>query len=170
MRVLVFLLIFLLIPFPALAWQSWQGRVVNVDDGDSITVLTPGNRQIRVRLYGIDCPERRQAFGNRARQATEKYVKGQTVEIQAMDIDSYERTVAVVYLPSGNSLNELLISEGLAWVYPQYCNVDFICDPLRRLEAAAKAGKRGLWADKNPVEPWNWRKQIRGAGNGSYYQ
>ena len=145
---------------PAIAAQEYS-KVISIADGDTITVLSPSEHQVRVRLYGIDCPEKGQAFGNRAKQATASAVHGVTVALQQMSIDRYDRIVAVVLMPGGESLNEHLVRDGLAWVYPQYCKNEEICAPLRRLEAEARAERRGLWRDKAPVPPWEWRKAKR---------
>jgi endonuclease YncB( thermonuclease family) len=138
---------------------SFTALVVSVADGDTITVLDSDKKQIKVCLYGIDCPERRQAYGNRARQATADAVMGRTVNIHPIETDRYGRTVAIVAAPGREMLNSWLVKEGLAWVYERYCNRADICDRLRELEQEARAGKAGLWADKEPVPPWEWRKR-----------
>ncbi|MDR1659822.1 MAG: thermonuclease family protein [Desulfovibrio sp.] len=140
------------------ASPSYQARVVSIQDGDSITLLDAGKRQVKIRLYGIDCPEKGQPYGNRARQATADAVMGKTVNVHPMDTDRYGRTVALVAAPGRESLNSWLVKSGLAWVYPQFCKRADVCDRLRELERAAKASKAGLWADKEPVAPWVWRK------------
>ncbi len=92
---------------------------MGVSDGDTITVLHSGKGE-RIRLHGIDCPEKRQAFGNRAKQFTSKLVFAKTVTVQPVDRDRYGRTVGVVLLPDGRSLNHELVSAGLAWMYRRY--------------------------------------------------
>jgi endonuclease YncB( thermonuclease family) len=149
-------LVVLLFAVPAFAWQA---RVVAVADGDTITVLDADNRQTKIRMYGIDCPERRQPYGNRARQATADAVMGKTVNIHPIETDRYGRTVALVAAPGREMLNSWLVKEGLAWVYPQFCKRADVCDRLKKLEQTARMGATGLWADKNPVPPWVWRKQ-----------
>ncbi len=91
--------------------QEFSGRVVGVADGDTITVLHNGKGE-RIRLNGIDCPEKRQAFGNRAKQFTSNLVFAKTVTVQAVDRDRYGRTVGVVLLPDGRSLNHELVRAG----------------------------------------------------------
>jgi endonuclease YncB( thermonuclease family) len=158
-KFLLFLLIvFLSATCPAFAWEA---KVIGVADGDTITVFTPDCRQVKIRLYGIDCPERRQAFGNRARQATQKLVDGKTVDVQSVETDRYGRTVGIVSISDGITLNESLVRDGFAWVYPQYCRLKELCDSLRLFEATAKANRLGLWEDKTPIKPWEWRKQPR---------
>ena len=159
LRPSIFLLCFLLFPLSAFA-QSAPARVIAVADGDTITVLTTTEQQIKIRLYGIDCPESKQAFGNRARQATSKAVAGKNVDILPIDEDRYGRTVALVFA-DGESLNEILVRDGMAWVYTAYCKQEAICEPLKELEKTARAQRNGLWADKAPVPPWEWRKESR---------
>ncbi len=83
---------------------------------------------------------------------------GKTVTVNVMDVDRYWRTVGEVVLPDGGSLNEGLVKAGLAWWYRRYAPED---GTLAQLEANAKAAKRGLWAEPNPVPPWEWRKRER---------
>ncbi len=106
--------------------QEFTGKVVGVSDGDTITVLHNGKGE-RIRLHGIDCPEKRQAFGKRAKQFTSKLVFGKTVTVQFVDRDRYGRTVGVVLLPDGRSLNHELVRAGLAWMYRRYTNDPISC-------------------------------------------
>ncbi len=108
----------------------------------------------RIRLHGIDCPEKRQAFGNKAKQFASGLVFGKTVTVNVLDVDRYGRTVGEVILPDGRVLNHELVQAGLAWWYRRYAPDD---GTLAQLEADAKAAKRGLWADAEPVPPWAWR-------------
>ena len=132
-RIALFLALYL--PFPAHASPPsiFPARVISIADGDSITVLTSDNRQIRVRLYGIDCPERKQPYGTRARQATADAVFGKEVNIHPIDTDRHGRTVALVAAPGREMLNSWLVKEGLAWVYPQFCKRADVCDRLKDL-------------------------------------
>ncbi len=94
--------------------------MVGVADGDTITVLHNGKGE-RIRLHGIDCPEKRQAFGKRAKQFTSTLVFGNTVTVQVLDRDRYGRTVAEVLLPDGRSLNRELVRAGLRVVVSAIC-------------------------------------------------
>ncbi len=107
----------------------------------------------RIRLHGVDCPEKRQAFGNRAKQFTSNLVFAKTVTVQVLDRDRYGRTVGVVLLPDGRSLNHELVRAGLAWMYRRYTNDQSLSD----LEEEARVARRGLWADPHAVPPWEWR-------------
>lgn len=153
-------ILLVLVSVSAYARSEFSGKVVRVADGDTITVLAPGNQQVKVRLYGIDCPEKRQAFGQRARQFTAGRVAGENVRVQVLDTDRYGRSVGVVYAYNGGNLNKELLSNGLAWVYTRYCKASF-CNDWKQEELRARRAKVGLWVDKTPIEPWEWRKTQR---------
>jgi micrococcal nuclease len=133
---------------------DFSGKVVRVADGDTIEVLV-NNRQVRVRLFGVDAPELHQPFGNRARQGTSELTFGKTVTVRVNRMDEYGRVVGEVILPDGASLNQELVRRGLAWWYRHYAPQD---KQLEALEAEARRAKRGLWADARPIEPWVWRQ------------
>lgn len=130
------------------------GRVIKVADGDTITVLTAARDQVRVRLASIDAPERGQPWGTRSREALAELVAGQEVTIEHTDTDRYGRVIGRVLLDTVD-INADQVASGWAWVYRQYSD-----DPeLRRLEAAARDEGLGLWADQDPVPPWEWRRR-----------
>jgi micrococcal nuclease len=140
------------------AWAAWSGKVVGVADGDTITVLRV-YEQVKIRLYGIDTPEKKQAFGNKAKRYTNAMIKGKSVRIVPVDQDKYGRTVALVYVDD-QCLNESLVRDGYAWVYRHYCHKDF-CRDWSELEGSARKNSQGLWADRNPTPPWEWRKESK---------
>jgi micrococcal nuclease len=133
---------------------GWEGKVVGVADGDTITVLHEGKGE-KVRLYGIDCPEKRQDFGQKARQFTSNMVFGKIVEVNTFDTDQYGRTVGTVIIGS-QCTNEELIKAGFAWVYTRYCKQPF-CIKWQNLENEAHKNKVGLWSMPNPTPPWEFR-------------
>lgn len=147
--------ILLLLPSLALAFP---GRVVHITDGDTVTVLTPDNTQVKVRLYGIDTPEKRQPFGARATEFAREMAALHDVDVRETDRDRYGRTVGIVTLPDGRTLNAELIRAGLAWVYVRYCRESF-CPAWADLERQAREARAGLWADPSPVPPWEWRRR-----------
>jgi endonuclease YncB( thermonuclease family) len=140
---------------PACWGQEFVGKVVGVSDGDTITVLRD-RTPIKIRLHGIDSPESRQDFGSRAKSVTSELAFNQVVKVQRRDTDRYGRTVAEVILPDGRSLNQEVVRQGMAWWYRRYAPHD---PTLSRLEAEARAAKRGLWSQPNPVPPWEWRSR-----------
>lgn len=129
-----------------------EGRVVRVRDGDSIVVLR-GGIGVEVRLDGIDCPELAQAFGRAAKGFTSGLVFGKPVRLVGKGKDRYDRELAEVLLPDGRSLNRVLVAAGLAWWYRKY-SAD---RSLEALEQTARTSRRGLWADPDPVPPWDFR-------------
>jgi endonuclease YncB( thermonuclease family) len=151
------LLLFILTATPALS-QVITGKVVSIADGDTITILDSSKTQHKIRLYGIDTPEKGQAFGNSAKKYTASLTAGKTVKVIAYDTDRYGRTVGVVMV-NGVNVNQSLIKAGYAWQYTQYCKESF-CKDWLQLEREAKASLRGLWAD-DPIAPWDWRKDKR---------
>lgn len=131
---------------------DFSGKVVGASDGDTITVLKD-REQVKVRLVEIDAPEKRQAFGNRSKQALSQLVHGKQVEIRDHGTDRYGRTLGRVY-QSGLDVNAEMVRRGMAWVYVKYAKDQ----GLYQIEAEAREQRRGLWADKEPVAPWEWRR------------
>jgi endonuclease YncB( thermonuclease family) len=139
---------------PAKDTRTWSGLVVGVSDGDRIMVLHKGKGE-KIRLYGIDAPDIGQAFGQRAKQFTFDTVYGKTIKVETRGKDRYSLTIGIVMV-NGESLNESLIQNGLAWVYQKYCKAAF-CENWLGLEIVARYDKIGLWSDPNPIPPWEFR-------------
>ncbi len=135
--------------------EVFSAHVVKVIDGDTLEVRYQG-RQLRVRLFGIDAPEWQQEFSHQAKEFARQRVEGQRVELQSKAWDKYGRLVALVHV-GGDSLNEELLREGLAWVHIYYCK-EPICRKWRQLEKEARMARRGLWKNDNPVPPWKWKQ------------
>ncbi|MCX5783443.1 MAG: thermonuclease family protein [Elusimicrobia bacterium] len=133
---------------------DFSGQVVSVSDGDTIEVLNRGKAE-RIRLYGIDCPEKSQAYGAKAKDFTSGLVSGKKVYVLAKDKDRYGRIVAEVRLVNGINLNRELVRNGYAWWYRQYAKERV----FEKLENEARLAKRGLWKDENPTPPWEYRKE-----------
>jgi endonuclease YncB( thermonuclease family) len=134
------------------------GQVVGVADGDTITVLDADKVQHKIRLAGIDAPEKKQAFGNRSKDSLSGMVFDKTVNVETEKRDRYGRRIGKV-LVNGQDVNLVQIERGMAWFYRQYQREQSPND--RKLyeaaEDAAMAGKRGLWRDTDPVAPWEFR-------------
>ncbi len=129
-----------------------EATCIKVADGDTIKVRLDDDSVENVRLYGVDCPERRQSFGERATEFTKDMVLGETVNISPVTTDKYGRTVAWVYV-DGKCLDKELLKAGLAWHYKEYAEEE----ELAILEEEARAKKIGLWQDPHPTPPWEWR-------------
>jgi len=126
-------------------------RVVNVLDGDSLRV-TDGDRELEVRLHGIDAPEYGQPGSAAAHAALRKLTRGGTLTLTPVTIDRFGRTVGELHR-DGQHLNRTLVAEGHAWVFRRFAE-----DPaLLRAEAQARAAERGLWGQPSPMPPWEWR-------------
>ena len=130
------------------------GSVVSVLDGDTIEVLH-NHRPERIRLSGIDCPEKGQAYGNNAKHAASKLVFGKEVTLQTHGKDRYGRTLADVFLPDGTNINQELVKDGWCWWYRKYAPGNTV---LEGLEKEAREARKGLWADPLPIPPWVYRK------------
>ena len=128
-------------------------RVVRVSDGDTFTGLDAENRQIKVRLHGIDAPEAKQAFGTVARKALADLIADKTVSVEEVDRDRYGRVVGRVTV-GGKLVNAEQVRAGMAWRYVQFDRRN----EFGALEGEARRHRRGLWADAHPVAPWEWRK------------
>jgi len=129
------------------------GKVVSIADGDTFTMLVD-NEQIKVRLHGIDCPEKSQPYGNVAKEFLSSSIFGKVVSVKKLDVDRYGRTIGMVTV-DGVNINEKLLEEGLAWHY-KYFDKNAA---WAKLEDVSRKEKKGLWKEPNPTPPWEWRKQ-----------
>ena len=137
---------------PAPASADFTGRVVAVADGDTLTVRD-GARDVHVRLWGIDAPERGQSWSKRSRTALVARAMHRDVRVSERGRDSFGRTIGRVAV-DGADLGDAQLADGLAWVYRRYSDDRAMIG----LEDAARAARRGLWSDPAPVPPWVWRE------------
>jgi len=154
MRLLLAVLLIVLLAMPVLAGE-FSGHVVGVIDGDTIEVLHNGKAE-RIRLNGIDCPEKGQAYGKKAKQVASDLAFGKDVTIQTHGKDKYGRTIGEVLLPDGMNVNQELVKDGWCWWYRKYAPGNTV---LEGLEMDAREAGKGLWADPQRVPPWEWRKR-----------
>jgi endonuclease YncB( thermonuclease family) len=140
-----------------------NGRVVGVADGDTVTVLDAQRVQHKIRLSGIDAPEKSQPFGNRSKQSLSDLAFDKTVVVETDKRDRYGREVGKV-LVSGQDVNLIQVERGMAWHYKAYASEQSANDQrlYEAAETAAKSAKRGLWRDPEPIAPWEFRKAKRG--------
>src|SRR5262245_31352735 len=134
--------------------EDFKGRVVGVSDGDTITVVQQGPGE-RIRLHGIDAPERRQPLSNRGKQFVSDLCYHKEVKVEVKGQDRYQRTIAEVILPDGRILNYEIVKAGLAWWFRRYAPND---PTLEGLEFQARQARRGLWSYRDPVPPWEFRR------------
>ncbi|OSK97182.1 thermonuclease family protein [Escherichia coli] len=136
-----------------------QGKVIRVLDGDTIEVKTLPAKivvyevPIRVRLINIDAPEKKQPFGRWSANQLKDLLAGQSVTVSYTQTDRYGRIIGRVFTTNGTDASRFMVQSGAAWVYERY-NTD---KSLPALQREAQEQKRGLWADTNPVPPWEWR-------------
>lgn len=138
------------------------GRVISVADGDTITDLDNTNTQHKIRLAGIDAPEKSQPFGNASKKSLSDLVYGRHVEVNWQKKDRYGRRVGKVIV-DGIDANLEQIKNGMAWFYARYQNEQSLQDrqEYAGAEDYAKKNRLGLWADSTPIPPWDFRKQGR---------
>jgi len=147
--------VFLLISTKQSLAADFSGPVVSVLDGDTLEVLH-NQHPARIRLSGIDCPEKGQAYGNNAKHAASALAFGKQVTVQTHGHDKYTRTLGDVILADGTSVNQQLVKDGWCWWYRKYAPGDVV---LEGLEKEAREAKKGLWVDPVPIPPWEWRKR-----------
>lgn len=136
-----------------------RGEVTGISDGDTLYLKVQG-AQVRVRLARIDAPEKKQAFGRRSEQSLRELVWKRVVTAKWHQLDRYGRPIAEIFVDEFD-VNAEQVRRGMAWVYRAYSR-----DPeLVRLEEEARAERRGLWSEPNPVAPWVWRKQHVATGD-----
>jgi micrococcal nuclease len=129
-------------------------RVLKVSDGDTVTINDHGEKR-KLRLYGIDAPEKDQEYGMESREYLYNRIQDKAVNVDFISKDRYGRDISVIYL-DGENINEAMVKEGYAWWYKDYAKDDL---QYREYELKAKESKKGLWGRKNPVPPWEFRKR-----------
>ena len=153
------LLLTLLACWAIAAWADvLEGRVVAVADGDTITLLDSNRQQHKIRLGGIDAPEKAQPFGQRSKQHLSELTFGKEARADCYKIDRYDRDVCIVYV-DGKDVGLAQLDAGLAWWFRKYAHEQLPKDRVdyEAAEDRAAADRVGLWQDKNPVPPWEWR-------------
>ena len=131
-----------------------NGKIVKVIDGDTVDILTPEKQKIRVRLLDIDAPESRQAYGNASKKYLASLIAGKSVFVKENKKDIYQRTLGTIYLEQIN-INAKMVENGFAWAYRYKGVVNN--NNMLKLESKAKQNKKGLWKDKHPIAPWEFR-------------
>lgn len=134
-----------------------NGKVIKIVDGDTYDILLDNHTTKRIRMEGIDAPERRMAFYKVAKDYLGSLCFGQVVRIELTGTDRYGRIIAKTYLANGNELGLLMIEAGYAWHFKKYSsNIQ-----LLNAETTARNKGKGLWVDSLPIAPWDWRKRAK---------
>ena len=128
-------------------------KVIGVKDGDTVVLLIDG-KETTVRLAHIDCPEKRQDFGTKAKQFVSDLCFGKNVVLNQQGTDRYKRIIGEIILENGVNINKELVKNGLAWHYKKYSKDD----SYAQLEIYARTNKIGIWSHPTPIAPWNFRK------------
>ncbi|OCG41958.1 thermonuclease family protein [Gilliamella sp. Bif1-4] len=150
----LFICIILFFLSNTLVYADFNGKVVKVIDGDTVDILTIKKQKIRVRLLDIDAPESKQAYGNVSRKYLASLVAGKNVFVKENKKDIYKRTLGTIFLNKVN-INAKMVEQGYAWAY-RYKGVANN-KMMVKLETRAKQNKKGLWKDKHPIAPWDFR-------------
>jgi endonuclease YncB( thermonuclease family) len=142
-----------------------NGRVVAIADGDTVTVLDTSNKQWKIRLMGIDAPEKKQAFGQKSKANLSDLAFDKQVAVEYSKKDKYGRTVGKIIV-DGVDANLEQVRAGLAWHYKKYEREQPVDDraAYAQAEEQARAEKKGLWVDAEPTPPWDWRKLKKNGG------
>ncbi|CAN5262293.1 hypothetical protein BH10CYA1_BH10CYA1_35940 [soil metagenome] len=153
----------LFVPTSPASAETFTAKVVSVPDGDSLNIVRgAGGKSEKVILFGIDCPELGQEFGQEARAFTDGACYKKEVKIEESGKDAKGRIIAVIYLADGTNLNQKLVEKGLAWWSDKYAPND---KTLKDIFNAAKAQKTGLWASSTkPIPPWLFRNGEKNVG------
>jgi micrococcal nuclease len=137
------------------AAQVYTGKVIHISNGDTIKIVA-SHQQIKIRLAEIDTPEKGQPYGNKAKKALGNLIFGKVVTVHKVTTDRYKRIVGKIYL-GDVYVNAWMVENGHAWFFRKYGKDLSLYD----LENEARTAQRGLWADANPVPPWEWRRDKR---------
>ncbi len=156
MKILIIFALYILSPSLYANAADIRGKVIRVLDGDTIKILQ-NKKPVRIRLANIDAPEKKQAYGRWSTDQLKSLIAGQSVRVTYSHNDRYGRIIGRVFTTGGSEANRFMVQSGAAWVYEHY-NTD---NALADLQQEARSQKRGLWADPNPVPPWEWRHKYK---------
>ena len=150
------LLLFLFITNIVFCQTNYTAKVVGIKDGDTVVVLDSLNNQTTLRLAEVDCPEKNQPFGTKAKQFTSDQIYLKTIKYVVKDTDRYGRSIAMIYFDEDNKyLSAEIRKAGMGWHYKRYSTSKELAD----FEINARKNKIGLWVDSNPIEPSAWRNK-----------
>ena len=130
-----------------------KGKIIHISDGDTVHLLTDNKEKIKIRLNDIDAPESKQAFSNKSKENLKNYIYQKNVVVEYKNKDKYKRVLGTIYYQN-RDINLQQVKDGYAWVYKKYSkNPNYF-----KAEKDARNKRLGLWYDKKPIEPWEFRK------------
>lgn len=135
--------------------QKFQVKVVKISDGDTFTAINRDNLQLKIRVWGIDAPEKKQAFGTKAKDYLASLIFGKTITVDVQKQDGWGRYIAYVYTPDDRDVSLEMINAGMAWQFVEYDQ----SEKYRAAESQARKSKKGLWSDPHRIAPWEFRKK-----------
>ena len=133
--------------------QKFNVKVVKISDGDTFVGINSDNLQLKFRIWGIDAPEKKQAYGTKAKDFLSSLIFGKTITVDVQKQDGWGRYLTYVYTPDGKDVSLEMIKNGYAWHYVKYDNTE----EYNAAELNAKKNKVGLWVDPKPIAPWDFR-------------
>jgi len=157
-----FLFMLLLLISTGVPAEMLTGRIVSISDGDTLTLLDAEHVPHKIRVAGIDAPEKKQPFGEKSKTSLSALAHNRTADADCRKIDRYRRNVCVVFV-GGKDIGHEQIKAGMAWWYQQYAKEQTKQERIdyEHAEFLAKLHRYGLWSSKNPTPPWEWRHNGR---------
>lgn len=135
--------------------QKFQVKVVKISDGDTFTAINRDNLQLKFRIWGIDAPEKKQAFGTKSKEHLSSLIFGETITVDVQKQDGWGRYIAYVFTPDNKDVGTEMIKAGMAWQFIEYDQ----SEKYRAAELQARKSKKGLWSDSHRIAPWEFRKK-----------
>mgnify|MGYP003290967622 FL=1 len=135
--------------------QKFQVKVVKISDGDTFTAINRDNLQLKFRIWGIDAPEKKQAFGTKSKEHLSSLIFGKTITVDVQKQDGWGRYIAYVFTPENKDVGTEMIKAGMAWQFIEYDQ----SEKYRAAELQAHKSKKGLWSDSHRIAPWEFRKK-----------
>lgn len=135
--------------------QKFQVKVVKISDGDTFTAINRDNLQLKFRIWGIDAPEKKQAFGTKSKEYLSSLIFGETITVDVQKQDGWGRYIAYVFTPDNKDVGTEMLKAGMAWQFIEYDK----SEEYKKAELQARKSKKGLWSDPHHVAPWEFRKK-----------
>lgn len=135
--------------------QTFQVKVVKISDGDTFTAINRDNLQLKFRIWGIDAPEKKQAFGTKSKEYLSSLIFGKTITVDVQKQDGWGRYIAYVSTPENKDVGTEMLKAGMAWQFIEYDK----SEEYKKAELQAKKSKKGLWSDSYYIAPWEFRKK-----------